>query len=157
MWESLEQVGWVKVLATTGWLYSSVSVIHYFTLFFFIGTIVLVDLRILGFAGRGQTISLLADQLLPWTWIGLTLAMISGFLLFTTDAGDYAPDHVFQAKILVILLALIFTVIVHRGQRKWNQLPAIPLGVKVIAALSLLLWLGAILAGVDIAALSGLG
>jgi hypothetical protein len=147
----------VKVLATTGWLYSSVSVIHYFTLFFFIGTIVLVDLRILGLAGRGQTISLLADQLLPWTWIGLTLAMISGFLLFTTDAGDYAPDHVFQAKMLVILLALIFTVIVHRGQRKWNQLPAIPLGVKVIAALSLLLWLGAILAGVDIAALSGLG
>ena len=157
MWESLEQVGWVKVLATTGWLYSSVSVIHYFTLFFFIGTIVLVDLRILGLAGRGQTISLLADQLLPWTWIGFTLAMISGFLLFTTDAGDYAPDHVFQAKMLVVLLALIFTVIVHRSQRKWNQLPAIPLGVKVIAALSLLLWLGAILAGVDIAALSGLG
>ena len=157
MWESLEQVGWVKVLGTTGWLYSSVSVIHYFTLFFFIGTIVLVDLRILGLAGRGQTISLLADQLLPWTWIGFTLAMISGFLLFTTDAGDYAPDHVFQAKMLVILLALVFTVMVHRGQRKWNQLPAIPLGVKVIAALSLLLWLGAILAGVDIAALSGLG
>ncbi len=157
MWESLEQVGWVKVLGTTGWLYSSVSVVHYFTLFFFIGTIVLVDLRILGLAGRGQTISLLADQLLPWTWIGFTLAMISGFLLFTTDAGDYAPDHVFQAKMIVILLALIFTVVVHRGQRKWNQLPAIPLGVKVIAALSLLLWLGAILAGVDIAALSGLG
>jgi len=157
VWESLEQVGWVKVLGTTGWLYSSVSVIHYFTLFFFIGTIVLVDLRILGLAGRGQTISLLADQLLPWTWIGFTLAMISGFLLFTTDAGDYAPDRVFQAKMIVILLALIFTVIVHRGQRKWNQLPAVPLGVKVIAALSLLLWLGAILAGVDIAALSGLG
>ncbi len=157
MWESLEQVGWVKVLGTTGWLYSSVSVVHYFTLFFFIGTIVLVDLRILGLAGCGQTISLLADQLLPWTWIGFTLAMISGFLLFTTDAGDYAPDHVFQAKMIVILLALIFTVVVHRGQRKWNQLPAVPLGVKVIAALSLLLWLGAILAGVDIAALSGLG
>ena len=157
MWESLEQVGWVKVLATTAWLYSSVSVIHYFTLLFFIGTIVLVDLRILGVAGRGQTISLLADQLLPWTWIGFTLATISGFLLFATDAGDYAPDHVFQAKMLVILLALIFTVIVHRGHRKWNQLSAIPLGVKVIAALSLLLWLGAILAGVDIAALSGLG
>ena len=157
MWESLEQVGWVKFLATTAWLYSSVSVIHYFTLLFFIGTIVLVDLRILGLAGRGQTISLLADQLLPWTWIGFTLAMISGFLLFATDAGDYAPDRVFQAKMLVILMALIFTVIVHRGQRKWNQLPAVPAGVKVIAAVSLLLWLGAILAGVDIAALSGLG
>ena len=157
MWESLEQVRWVKVLATTGWLYSSVSVIHYFTLFFFIGTIVLVDLRILGLADRNQTISLLADQLLPWTWIGFTLAMISGFLLFTTDAGDYAPDHVFQAKMAVILLAFIFTVIVHRGQREWNRLPTVPLGAKVIAAVSLMLWLGAILAGVDIAALSGLG
>lgn len=157
MWEGLEQVGWVKVLGTTGWLYSSVSVIHYFTLFFFIGTIALVDLRILGLAGRGQTISLLADQLLPWTWIGFTLAMISGFLLFTTDATDYAPDRVFQAKMLVILLAVIFTVIVQRGQRRWNQLPAVPTVAKVIAALSLLLWLGAILAAVDIAALSGLG
>src|SRR5579872_5143039 len=126
MWESLEHVGWVTVLATTGWLYSSVSVIHYFTLFFFIGTIVLVDLRILGLADRNQTISVLADQLLPWTWIGFTLAMISGFLLFTTDAGDYAPDHVFQAKMAVILLAVIFTVIVHRGQRKWTQLPTVP-------------------------------
>jgi hypothetical protein len=157
MWESLEQVRWVKVLATTGWLYSSVSVVHYFTLFFFIGTIVLVDLRILGLADRNQTISLLADQLLPWTWIGFTLAMISGFLLFTTDAGDYAPDHVFQAKMAVILLAAVFTAIVHRGQRKWNRLPTVPPGAKLIAAVSLMLWLGAILAGVDIAALSGLG
>jgi len=157
MWESLEHVGWVTVLANTGWMYVTVSVVHYFTLLFFIGTIVLVDLRILGIADRNQTISLLADQLLPWTWIGFALAMISGFLLFTTDAGDYAPDHVFQAKMLVILLAVVFTVVVQRGLRKWNQLPAVPASAKVIAAVSLMLWLGAILAGVDIAALSGLG
>ena len=83
--------------------------------------------------------------------------MVSGFLLFSTDAGDYAPDHVFQAKMIVIFFAVIFTVIVHRGQRKWNQLPEVPPGVKIIAAVSLLLWIGSILAGVDIAALSGLG
>jgi hypothetical protein len=157
MWESLEHVGWVTVLANTGWMYVTVSVVHYFTLLFFIGTIVLVDLRILGIADRNQTISLLADQLLRWTWIGFALAMISGFLLFTTDAGDYAPDHVFQAKMLVILLAVVFTVVVQRGLRKWNRLPAVPASAKVIAAVSLMLWLGAILAGVDIAALSGLG
>ena len=157
MWESLEHMGWVTFLATTGWLYGAVSVVHYFTLFFFIGTIVLVDLRIIGIAGRNQTISLLADQLLPWTWIGFMLAMVSGILLFATDAGDYAPDHVFRAKMLVILLAVILTVIVHRGQWKWSQLPVVPLTAKLIAVASLLLWLGAILAGVDIAALSGLG
>jgi len=157
MWESLEHVGWVTVIGTTGWLYATVSVIHYFTLLFFVGTIVLVDLRILGVADRRQAIALLADQLLPWTWIGFALAMISGFVLFTTDAGDYAPDHVFQSKMLVILLAIVFTVLVHRGVGKWTQLPAVPTGAKIIALVSLLLWLGAILAGVDIAALSGLG
>ncbi len=157
MWESLEHVGWVTVLANTGWMYSVVSVVHYFTLLFFIGTIVLVDLRILGVADRNHTISSLADQLLPWAWIGFALAMISGFLLFTTDAGDYAPDHVFQVKMLVILLAVVFTAAVQMGHRKWNQLPHVPASAKVIAAVSLVLWLGAILAGVDIAALSGLG
>ena len=155
MWESLEHVGWVTVLANTGWMYATVSVVHYFTLLFFIGTIALVDLRILGVADRKQT-TLVACTNSPWTWIGFALAMISGFLLFTTDAGDYAPDHVFQAKMLVILLAVVFTVVVQAGLRKWNQLPAVP-SAKVIAALSLILWLGAILAGVDIAALSGLG
>jgi hypothetical protein len=58
---------------------------------------------------------------------------------------------------LVILLAVVFTVVVQVGLRKWNQLPAVPASAKVIAAVSLILWLGAILAGVDIAALSGLG
>jgi len=157
MWESLEHVSWVTTIGTTGWLYAAFSVTHYFTLFFFIGTIVLVDLRILGVADRNQTISQLADQLLPWTWIGFGLAMFSGFILFTTDAGDFAPDKVFKAKMLAILLAFIFTVIVHRNVAKWNTLPAIPAGAKVIALISLLLWLGVILAGVDIAALSGLG
>jgi hypothetical protein len=157
MWESLEHVGWVMILANTGWLYAAVSVIHHFTLFCFIGTIVLVDLRILGVADRNQTIAQLAEQLLPWTWIGFTLAMISGFLLFATDAGDYAPDKVFQAKMLAILLAVVFTVMVQKGVRKWNQLPAVPAGAKLIAFASLVLWVGAILAGVDIAAISGLG
>jgi len=83
--------------------------------------------------------------------------MISGTLLFTTDAGDYAPDKVFEAKMLVILGAFIFTVLVHRGIRRWNQLPATPTAAKVIAGISLALWIGAIFAGVDIAALSGLG
>ena len=157
MWESIEQIGWVTVLAQTGWLYVTVSVIHYFTLFFFIGTFALVDLRVLGVAGRNQTIAQLAEQLLPWAWIGFALAMISGTLLFTTDAGDYAPDKVFEAKMLVILGAFIFTVLVHRGIRRWNQLPATPTAAKVIAGISLALWIGAIFAGVDIAALSGLG
>lgn len=157
MWESLEHVKWVMVLAQTGWLYVLVSVTHYFTLLFFIGTIVLLDLRILGVADRNQSVSQLAEQLLPWTWVGFSAAMVSGFLLFTTDAGDYALDTPFRVKMLTILLAFICAMIVQWNVPKWNRSPVMPAAAKVVAFLSLMLWLGAILAGVEIAALSGLG
>jgi len=157
MWEALEHVHWVVVLGTTGWMYELVSVIHYFTTFFFIGTIVLVDLRILGIADRNQVIAQLSDQLVPWTWVGFAFSIVSGFLEFATDAGDYAFVNPFRVKMLVILLAVIVALIVQWNVPKWTRLPAIPAGAKFLAGLSLLLWIGSILAGTEIAALTGLG
>ena len=90
MWESLEHVGWVVTLGTTGWLYNSVAVIHYLTMFWFIGSIAIVDLRVMGVAAKERNVAELGDQLLPWAWIGFTLSVIAGFLEFATAAGDWA-------------------------------------------------------------------
>jgi len=155
--EGLEHTTWVMKIAETGWLYAAVSVTHYFTLFVLVGTIVLVDLRILGVAARSQSVTQVADTLFPWTWTALGLALLSGFLMFTTDGGDYYPDRIFRIKMTVILLALISTVIVSRNVRKWDQAPAISTGAKLVALVSIVLWIGSILAGVEIAAISGLG
>jgi uncharacterized protein DUF6644 len=155
--EGLEHTSWVMTIASTGWLYAAISVTHYFTLFVLVGTIVLVDLRILGVAARGQSVTQVAETLFPWTWTALGLALLSGFLMFTTDGGDYYPDRVFRWKMAVILLALISTVIVQRNFRKWDQAPAISTAAKFVAIVSIVLWIGSILAGVEIAAISGLG
>ena len=157
LFERLEHVSWVKTISETGWMYSTFSVIHYFTIFVMVGTIVLVDLRVLGLAGRRQNLKVLAGQLFPWMWTAFGLAVFSGFIEFTASAGDYFPDKVFRVKMLVILLAVIFAILVQRGIRKWGELPSIPRSAKVLALISLLLWLGAILAGTEIAAISGLG
>ena len=157
MWESLEQTGWVGIIAHSAILYSAISVIHYFSLLFSVGTVLLVDLRILGLADRRQTLAQLSEQVLPWTWVGFAFATISGFLLFTTGAGEFAPDRVFQIKLVLIVIAFMLTIIVQRGIRQWNQLPAVPASAKLIAFLSLVLWLGTILAGVDVAYISGIG
>src|ERR1700688_2543267 len=148
MFEALEHASWVATIAQTGWLYATISVTHYFTLFVLVGTIVLVDLRILGVAARSQTVTQLGDTLFPWTWTALGLALLSGFLMFTTDGGDYYPDPVFRVKMTVILLALISAVIVQRNVRKWDQ-PVTPIGAKLTAFVSIVLWVGAILAGVE--------
>lgn len=157
LFERLEHVSWVKTISETGWMYSTFSVIHYFTIFVMVGTIVLVDLRVLGLAGRRQNLRVMAAQLFPWMWASFGLAVLSGFIEFSTGAGDFFPDKVFRTKMVVILLAVIFAAIVQRGIPKWGELPSVPWSGKALALVSLLLWLGAILAGVEIAAISGLG
>jgi hypothetical protein len=153
----LEHTSLISTIAETGWMYATFSVMHYFSLFVLVGTIVLIDLRVLGVAARSQSITLVAEQLFPWTWIALGVALFSGFVMFATDAGDYYPDKIFRIKMFVILLALIFAIIVQQNVPKWDRLPSISAGAKCVALVSLLLWVGAILAGVEIAAISGLG
>jgi hypothetical protein len=157
MWESLQYAGWVTLISDTGWLYAAVSILHYFTLFVFVGTTAVLDLRILGVADRNHTLSQVAEQILPWNWLALALALLSGFVLFATNATDYVPVGLFWLKMAVILLAIVVTLVVQYGLQNWNESPVVPAFAKVFALLSLLLWVGAILAAVDISYISGVG
>jgi hypothetical protein len=157
MWEALEQTGWVKTLGSTGWMYNSIAVLHYLTMFWFIGSIAIVDLRLMGVAAKERNVAELGDQLLPWAWIGFTLSVIAGFLEFATAAGDWAPDPVFHVKLAMIVVSVIFTILVQMGLKKWAQAPQIPTAAKVIACISLLLWIATIVTSSEIPALEGLG
>jgi len=155
--EMLEHARWVTTISGTGWMYQAVEITHYFTLFILVGTAVIVDLRILGVTARRQSVPQLAQQLFPWVWTALALALLSGFIMFTTGAGDYYADTVFRVKMSVILLAIVFTVIVRRNAANWDRPAANRALYKLAAFASLIFWIGAILAGVEIAAISGLG
>src|SRR5215469_7648345 len=153
----MEHLSWVQYVGMTAWLYSGISTIHYFTLFVMVGTSVVIDLRVLGLAGKGKPVVQFAEQIYPWMWGAFWLAVITGFLEFATDAGDYLPDTVFRVKMTVILLAVIFTILLQRSVSGAPEMKLVSGGTKALAALSLLFWIGSILAGVEIAAISGLG
>jgi hypothetical protein len=157
MWEALEQMSWVKTFSTTGWMYASVSVIHYLTMFWFIGSMAVVDLRVMGVAAKKRNLMELSTQIFPWAWTGFVLAIISGFMMFTADAGDWAPDPVFHVKLGMIILSVVFAILVQRGAPKWAALPEIPTSAKVIAAFGLALWILTILSASEIPAMEGLG
>lgn len=157
MWEALEQMSWVKTFSTTGWMYASVSVIHYLTMFWFIGSMAVVDLRVMGVAAKKRNLMELSTQIFPWAWTGFVLAIISGFMMFTADAGDWAPDPVFHVKLGMIILSVVFAILVQRGAPKWAALPEIPTSAKVIAAIGLALWILTILSASEIPAMEGLG
>jgi len=157
MWEVLQHAGWVTTLATSRPLFGLVLVVHYCAVFCCIGTIVLLDVRILGIAARNQALSALAEQLRPWTWIGLGSVAVSGFLLFATEAGSYAAVTPFRFKMLIIGLAVISALAIEWSVSKWDRAPVIPVTARLVALISIVLWLGAMLVSVEIPALTGLG
>ena len=157
MWEVLQHAGWVEVLATSRWLYGLVLVVHYSALFLSTGTIVLLDLRILGIADRNHAASTLARQLRPWTWIGFACVAVSGFLLFAVEAADYAAVTPFRLKMLVVALAVMSALAIEWSVPTWDRAAVLPVTARLAALISIVLWLGAILVSVEIPALTGLG
>jgi len=132
-------------------------VAHYAAVFLAVGMIVLRDLRILGLADRHHSLSALAEQLRPWIWIGFGAASVSGFLLFAVDAGDFAAAPPFQLKMLVVVVAVISALAIEWNLSEWDRAPVMPATARLLALISSVCWLAAILVSVEIPALTGLG
>ncbi|MBR1299123.1 DUF6644 family protein [Bradyrhizobium sp. AUGA SZCCT0042] len=129
-------------------LYPAVEILHILGFVVLVGSILALDLRLLGW-GRAIPIAPMAKLLLPLSRIGFLLAISMGFLLFSADASHVVRNPAFQAKLLLIPAALVNVVIAHAGP--WRRVALwrdeAPSGAKVTALLSLLLWLGAVCAG----------
>ena len=154
---------WLAHTAVIKWLSDSVpistfvEVLHYFSMFLLVGSIVLVDLRLIGVAAKRRNATELADDLFPIMWVGLALNFLSGFILFAGGAPDFYGNHVFYFKLGIILVAVILGIIVQANVKKWDGPTGIPLGAKMLAFVSLALWIGSILAAVEVPALTGVG
>lgn len=129
-------------------LYPTVEILHILGFVVLVGSIVALDLRLLGF-GRAIAIEPLARLLLPLARGGFLVAISMGLLLFSADAAHVVRNPAFQAKLLLIAAALVNIVIAHAGP--WRRLARWHAeasgGAKVTALASLLLWLAAICAG----------
>jgi uncharacterized membrane protein len=136
---------------------SILEVVHYFSIFVLVGATAIVDLRLLGLAGRRQPAAPLNEQLFLWVWVGFGFAVLSGFFMFAADAPEYLHNSIFHRKVEVVLLAAVLGAIVQRKVPKWDRSPSIPLGAKLWAIVSLLSWIWAILMGVNVPALTGVG
>jgi uncharacterized membrane protein len=153
----LQDNSFVAVINGTAWTAAGLEIVHYFSMFILVGSMVIVDLRVLGLVGRRQDATQLADRLFPWIWASLALNFLSGFFMFAGSAVAYCRNDIFYDKVGVILLAIVANIIVQQRVRKWNQLPAMPAWAKLIAVVSICLWIGAIIAGVEVPALTGVG
>jgi hypothetical protein len=110
-----------------------------------VGTIAVVDFRMLGLAMPKQKVSAIAADLSKWTLLGLTLVFLSAGGLFYSDPDLYYLNPSFQLKMTLLLAALIFHYTV-RQPKAFADDPA-----KWPGAVSLLLWSGIVFCGIFIA------
>ena len=150
--EWLEQIPWIVTVTNSAVLISLVWLVHYFGFFLLVGTTALVDLRVLAAAARSHKLAPLAGQLFPFAWTGLGLVIASGFIMFAGQATTFYPTAVFRIKMGMVLLALVFGVIVQWKSPVWDRAPSVPAVAKWLALASLALWIGSILAGLEVAA-----
>jgi hypothetical protein len=133
------------------WVYPIVESVHVLTLCLFLGTAVMLDLRLLGLTMRRVPLSDVTRQLLPWTMAGFVLMVISGSLLFYAIPVRTYLNVFFRAKVLMLLLAglnaWIFHRTVYRRVAEWDLDPVAPKWARVAGGVSLVLWAGIVIAG----------
>jgi hypothetical protein len=124
--------------------------IHVMGLAIVFGTILVVDLRLLGIASRNRPFRVLTSDVLKWTWLAFVVTFVSGALMFSTNATVYYHSYVFRAKMLLLLLAAmnagIFEATTGRAAHKWGT-GATPRAGKAAAVLSVLLWISILCLG----------
>jgi hypothetical protein len=139
--------------ALSEWLRSSlkampiVEAIHVMTGALVFGTIAVVDLRLLGWAGMHRAYSRIHGELLTWTWAAFGVSVVTGVLLFVVNSVTYYGNTAFRLKMLAILLAgvnmALFEMGVGRDTASWDK-GAVPERARLAGALSLTIWIGVI-------------
>ena len=112
-----------------------------------VGTILILDFRLLGICLRKQPVSRLARDLSRWIWAGLATQLITGPYLFSGDPREYLQVTAFRAKMIFFVLALIYHFTVIR-KAVAPRAEGAPLGWRRPAAvLSLAFWLCVVVSG----------
>ena len=129
-------------------LFPWIESVHVLAITLVMGSIAIVDLRLLGVASVDRAITRLTKDVLPCTWAAFAIAAITGAALFSSNAVNYAHNFYFQGKMVLLLLAginmLVFQFLVSRDIEHWETASRTPLAARIAGGASLALWIGVV-------------
>lgn len=133
------------------WVYPFIQLIHFSGLSIWLGTSFALDLRLLGIGRRSETAAQVAEDLFAWNWIGFCIAVLGGFLLFSSTATTFVVNIAFDWKLgFFVPVALISHIVIQRKARVWGQKMETPMLAKLAASTEILLWVCVVIAAVEI-------
>jgi hypothetical protein len=132
-------------------VYPLVESTHVLTLGVFVGSAVMLDLRLLGLALRRVPVSEVFARLKPLAVFGFAVMVVTGLLLFYAIPVRTYQSVFFRAKLIMLGLAALNVFVFHRGIYRsvgeWDVAAQAPGSARAAAIASLLLWAGIVVAG----------
>jgi hypothetical protein len=149
--EWLAQTPWSVSLHESQYAYTFIETAHVLGITLFVGTIAMVDLRLLGAAWRAVPVSQMSARTLPWTVVGFVLMTATGIALFYAIPVRTWYSLWFRVKVILLAAGAVNIWIFHRRVERdraaWDEAPAPPLAARISAAVSLIVWAGVIVTG----------
>jgi len=148
----LQSTAIAQAIAENEIIFPWIESVHVLAIVLVVGTISIVDLRLLGVASLDRAVSRLMRDVLPYTWGAFAVAAITGSLMFSSDAVHYAHNFFFRGKLVLLALAGLNMAVFHLvgigNVERWGTAAGqTPVAAKAAAAVSLLVWIAVVAFG----------
>jgi hypothetical protein len=132
-------------------LFPFIESVHVLAISLVVGSILVLDLRLLGIASRHRPVGRLSRSILPVTWCAFVTAAGSGFLLFIANLTKYLGNGWFLTKMTLLALAglnmIVFHAVTARDLSRWDRDPSPPRRARLAGLLSILVWIAVVACG----------
>ena len=133
-------------LQSTVWAIPTIQTIHILAIAIVLASMAMLALRLMGIAGRRQSMGAVIDSLLPWMWRALVVLLATGLLLILAEPARSLPNPVFQVKMLLLVTVLALSQVIRRASN--GAAPDADIAsARLLGALILLAWTGIVVAG----------
>src|SRR4051812_8735156 len=143
-WEWLHELPWAAALRESENAYPLIETVHVLSIAVIVGTVVAVDLRVLGLILKTEPVTRVGKALLPTTWYGFLIMLLTGLPLFAAQAVHLYSNPAFRLKVLLLVLtginALLFHITTYRTVSSWDDANTAPLIARAFAVTSIALW-----------------
>jgi hypothetical protein len=138
-------------LRGSSYVHPWITVFHVLGMGLFAGTILMMDLRLLGLGNMRTPFSQVQRRLFPWQIFGMAISTITGLLLVFANPMNYATNVIFWTKMLAMVVAalnaLAFHFITEYSLAEWDAGQTPPFAAKLAGGLSIALWVNVVVAG----------
>lgn len=147
----LQATSWGTAIRDSLWLFPIIETLHIFGIVALVGSTSILDLRLMGLTFRDDPVTKLARRFLPWTWFGFIVQVVTGILMFASEAVKMYGNWAFVIKMVLIgvagVNAFVFHSLAYRSVDKWDNEPIAPVSARIAGTVSILLWFGIVAMG----------